>query len=213
MFYDFRSFRGNFYFCLVTCEFLAAVIWGLLPRRKAPKSYVAHETPRSKIILYRSISSSEIVRAYFREIFTDESVKTRLIEILGAADELTWSCFAKRIDEAKSHLVKPSRPGRVFAWAQAWSISNPTLLVGFEPFLLYLKPVLDGAIGHELAHCAQEIREGVLTKEWNDLPSSGLRRWFRIELEAHLYFLLWPLLVAIVICIHWLLAFWSAVWS
>ena len=199
------------YLFLVSGEAFLLLLWVILPRRKAPLDYVVLATPRRNLRIYRSCSLSSNVRALFQEAVADLSNVDRFRAILGTTDPGDLAQLQNRIADASFYLLKPCRPGRIFAWSQTISPRDTTLLLGFEPFLRHLGPLLFAALGHELAHCAQEVRENLLTREWNELPVATVRRWFRVELEVHMYFWEWPLLFIGIVTFHLIVAFWSSI--
>jgi len=186
---------------LLTFDIVGLVCWQLVRRRKVPSDYALLATPYPDLVIYRTVKFSTDVQTKFLDVLSMDSVQIKLKEILARPGGIIGD-LKLRVYGANFHLLKPERPGRVFGWAQTVGPRDPTLLLGYEPFMAFLGPLLSSAVAHELCHCAQEVREGVLSSEWSPFPFGGRRRKSRIELEALLYFMGWPMVFIVIIVIH-----------
>ena len=186
-------------------EILAIILWLAYRIKTIPAGYKVIGTPYPKLGLYGTQSPliNTKVKRLFCHRLDDPYIEDRLREILGHDHELTWSRLRELVRAGEYYLLRPKRPGRIFAWAQTASDGSKRLILGFEVFLSKAGWLRNGAIFHELCHCAQEIREKALTREWGKTASR--RQWLRLEFEAHLYAWIWPLLTGLLIAFHWVL--------
>jgi len=138
------------------------------------------------------------VRVFYERARASWIIRRRIgRRVLGGQREL-MEAWDQAVSFALARLVKVIPPGSALGWVQTHTPLDATLIVGAESVLLKAPARLRfSAAGHELVHCAQEVRWQCLTRSWGVPPKTlrfGELLW--CELQAFFWFPLVPMVWA-----------------
>lgn len=195
----------------------------LVARKRQPLPGWSRLNTPSRVIYHCPNSpENDGVKRLFHEGATEsKKIKSKIVKVLDKGSKRrvapstidTWEILT---DTATCHIIYRREPFMAGGWAQTKGESTSDCILGLEKFFCRLGAWTESAVGHELVHTAQEVREFALRQEWRQLPFwRSFWRFFRIEGEAHLHFWLWPLtlLLALVPVVLLGLAFWRDLWD
>jgi len=141
-------------------------------------------TPRRTLFIRTlDTTSNAIVAALFRAAVADPRISEIIEAIVG--DEMKFGELHSVLHLAEFWRLYPRLAQTVAAWAQTRDRASSNIVLGLEWPWHKLGLISTHAVGHELVHVAQEVREHALRAEWDGLD---VIRATLLELEAHLAF-------------------------
>lgn len=193
------------------------VYWRLIPVFKPVRGWKKLCTP-SRVIFYcpeDNTANENIRRVFLQKVLLDE-VAVIIVRVLSKESTTSdtrvmfriWEDAIKRARYFRLYRREPLMAG---GWAQTRTNRTSDCILGLEDLYSRCGRWTTHAVGHELVHVAQEIREKALRKEWD--PTRHFIDELLVEWEAHYCFKLWPYTVFFCTTIIIVLIFcWQLLW-
>ena len=194
----------------------------ILWKRKPRKGWSRLRTPGR--VIYHCASSPEddtVKRLFFEGATETSKIRKKIFKVLAKDSEsgATLSAITEWdaiVESARCLSIYRREPLMAGGWAQTVNANTSQCILGMELGFCNLGCWTESAVGHELVHTAQEVREYALRKEWEDSSYiQAIWRYARFEGEAHLHFWLWPITLLFILSVLalLLLASWSDLWQ